>query len=1002
VTGQASPVGDPFDVDFVAHEIGHQFGGNHTQNNNCQRSSLAAREPGSASSIMGYAGICAPNVQSNSDATFHGYSMQEIHTFITGTGNSCAQVTSIANNAPVANAGSNHTIPRSTPFVLEGNASDADAGDVLSYKWDQMDNQVATQPPVETNTSGPSFRLYVPQASPDRYLPRLSDLVNGTNYDWEQLSSVSRDYNFRLTVLDNASGAGCNDQDDMVVTVDGNTGPFLVTSPNSSVSLTGNANETITWDVAGTTGGAVNAANVDIFLSVDGGFTYPHVLATAVPNDGSQVVVVPDLPNTTSRVMVRGAGNIFFDISDQDFTILQGVPDFSLNVANTVLQVCQPASAVIAVDIGSSLGFTDPVTLSVSGLPVGVTGLFVQPSIVPGNSSDLTITGTGSVVAGSYDFDVIGTSSTGSKTLELTLLVQGAPAVVALDSPLDAAVVNGVSQLSWLADGNADTYEIEIADDPGFGNVLESIATAGISFNPVVATVITDRYGNETTWEVNDGTNVFASGGPYAEEASNGEYPQAEVNACLPAGCYTLVVNDSFGDGICCAFGNGEITVTESATAVLLATAGSFGASVSIGFEVGGSPCINTASYLEDFDGANCSLKWNNVAGDDFDWSQNAGTTPSNDTGPSGDHTSGTGNYFYTESSNPVAGGDVALLESSCLDLGAALTVEIGFWYHMLGPEIGSLELQANEGGVWNSYWTLSGDQGDLWTQANVSIPAAGVQQLRFRAEVGTLGNAYQNDFAIDDITMSVTTGLNVNAKVMLQGPYNDVTGLMDDGVRAAGLIPLTEPYTSLGLIHVGGGGETVLSSVLNSTGQDAIVDWIFVELRAGTDNTSVVATRSALLQADGDIVDVDGISPVVFEVPNVPYFLVVKHRNHLGCMTSAPFDFGSGNVMDLTSTSAMTFGTEARNTATGIGLLWMGNVVRDGDLKYTGNGNDRDPILVVIGGSVPTAVISAYAQEDVTMDGNVKYTGPGNDRDPILVNIGGAVPTAVRQEQLP
>ncbi len=167
VTGSGAPVGDPFDIDYVAHEMGHQYGGNHTQNNNCNRASVAAYEPGSASTIMGYAGICSPNVQNNSDAYFHGFSMQEMAANITaGTSSTCPQVTALVNQAPTANAGADRTIPRSTPFVLTAVGSDPNSGDVLTFCWEQMNNQVSTQPPAATSTTGPSFRSFTPTTSP--------------------------------------------------------------------------------------------------------------------------------------------------------------------------------------------------------------------------------------------------------------------------------------------------------------------------------------------------------------------------------------------------------------------------------------------------------------------------------------------------------------------------------------------------------------------------------------------------------------------------------------------------------------------------------------------------------------------------------------------------------------------------------------------------------------------------------------------------------------------
>ncbi len=190
VTGSGNPVGDPFDIDYVAHEMGHQYGGRHTQNNSCNRDNQSSYEPGSASTIMGYAGICSPNVQSNSDDYFHINSILLMSNFITGTGNSCATVTTTGNGQPTADAGPNYVIPRSTYFVLTGQGSDPD-NDPLTYCWEQYDRQIAIQPPLPTNTQGPAFRSLDPTPSPLRYFPNLDAIVN--NKDLQKAMAEAHD-----------------------------------------------------------------------------------------------------------------------------------------------------------------------------------------------------------------------------------------------------------------------------------------------------------------------------------------------------------------------------------------------------------------------------------------------------------------------------------------------------------------------------------------------------------------------------------------------------------------------------------------------------------------------------------------------------------------------------------------------------------------------------------------------------------------------------------------
>ncbi|MBR9922105.1 MAG: T9SS type A sorting domain-containing protein [Bacteroidetes bacterium] len=485
VTGQGTPVGDPFDVDYVAHEMGHQFGGRHTQNNNCNRDSQSSYEPGSASTIMGYAGICSPNVQSNSDDFFHINSVILMSNFTNGGGNSCAMITNTGNNAPSANAGNNHIIPKSTPFVLEGSATDPD-GDALTYCWEQYDKQVASMPPQSSNTTGPAFRSLDPTASPDRYLPKLTDIIANNSPTWEVLASVSRTYNWRLTVRDNNPGAGCTDDDEITVTVDGSSGPFLVTSPNNPVVWNAGNSETITWDVAGTSGGSVNAANVDIFLSTDGGMTYPITLATATPNDGSHTITVPNNATTDARVMVRGSGNIFFDISNQDFTIIGAPLDFTLTVTPPSVTLCQGEIATYTVNIGSVGGFNGPVSLSAVGLPAGANAVFsTNPVNAPG-SSNLIITNTQAIAPGSYTFDIEGTGTPGTETQTVGLVVQpGAPGSTLPLTPADDAVDVSLNPLfSWAPTPNADDYELTVADNPNLNNPIIQVTVPSTSYAP--------------------------------------------------------------------------------------------------------------------------------------------------------------------------------------------------------------------------------------------------------------------------------------------------------------------------------------------------------------------------------------------------------------------------------------------------------------------------------------------------------------------------------------
>ncbi|MEQ6124635.1 reprolysin-like metallopeptidase [Pseudotenacibaculum sp. MALMAid0570] len=320
ITGRGAPINDPYDIDYVAHEIGHQFGANHTQNNSCQRNSSTAVEPGSASTIMGYAGICSPNVQSNSDDHFHAVSINEMWTRIQNSA-TCAVETNTNNAAPTADAGADVTIPKSTPFVLRGVATDADGTSSHTYNWEQTDNEIGTMPPQSSNTGGPMFRSLPSKTSPNRYLPRLSTLSTGNNSStWEVLPSVAREMNFSFLVRDNNSGGGSTARDDIKVTVIDAT-PFSISSPGLAAVWEAGTTRTVSWDKGTTDVAPINCQLVNIKLSIDGGLTYPITILENTPNDGTQDITVPNNPTSQARIMVEAADNIFFNINFGNFTI---------------------------------------------------------------------------------------------------------------------------------------------------------------------------------------------------------------------------------------------------------------------------------------------------------------------------------------------------------------------------------------------------------------------------------------------------------------------------------------------------------------------------------------------------------------------------------------------------------------------------------------------------------------------------------------------------------
>lgn len=472
-TGLNPPTGDPFYIDYVAHEMGHQLGGNHTQNQTCNRVTTAAYEPGSASTIMGYAGICAPNVQNNSDDYFHTHSLMEMTTVITGT--SCEETLEFDNEAPVVSEVPNYTIPISTPFVLTAIAEDPD-NDVMTYCWEQYDLEfTSTEPPTSNDPDGPLFRSFDPSTSPSRYFPAINYIVSNGTSPFEFLPSVSRPMNFRMTVRDFHDMGGCTDEDNVTVTATNTSGPFLVTSQGTPTAWTELQDVTLTWNVANTTASPVSCAYVDIYLSYDGGYTYPVLWAEDELNDGTVTLAVPIGTTTQGRFMVRGSDNIFFDINNANITINAGAPNFTLELSPDLIEECNDGTVSTTVLVGQFMGFTQPVSLFASNLPPGATANFSPQLVPPGSSSTLTISGLG-MLFGNYEIAVQGTSTTGNKVVNLVIDLLVPPEdQVQLESPANNATnVPMTPNLTWEDLAGVAEYFVDVAYDAAFNNIAFS------------------------------------------------------------------------------------------------------------------------------------------------------------------------------------------------------------------------------------------------------------------------------------------------------------------------------------------------------------------------------------------------------------------------------------------------------------------------------------------------------------------------------------------------
>lgn len=489
-SASTAPEGSYF-INLVAHEMGHQLGANHTFSMRSEGTGVNV-EPGSGTTIMSYAGITGPDDVSNfGEDYYHNVSIIQGLNYLRSQ--SCDVTTAISNSVPTVEPVGDYSIPVGTPFVLTGVASDVNSEDVLTYTWEQVDSGIVTSSVFgPENTQGANFRSLFPSSSPTRYFPRLESVIAGeltlTNPDvsttWETLSTIPREYNFALTVRDNAPGGGGVAYTNTKITAVDNGGAFAVTSQaDGQVYLTG-SEQTVTWRVAGTDIEPISVGFVSISMSDDGGLTYPYVLAETTVNDGSHSIILPDVVSENVRIKVQAIDNVFYAVSSENVTLTRD--EIVLAYTKLDYEICANGTANADFTYQTSPEFTDTAIFSSPNVPSGLT-IDYQPTSASANDTEVsaTISASNDIALDSYILEILAQSDERDQSIFINLTVYNDDySPVALIFPQDGILIDGLmTELQWQGQINAASYFVELATDENFTQIVEAVTTDSTSIS---------------------------------------------------------------------------------------------------------------------------------------------------------------------------------------------------------------------------------------------------------------------------------------------------------------------------------------------------------------------------------------------------------------------------------------------------------------------------------------------------------------------------------------
>lgn len=487
---------DHFDIDYVAHEIGHQFGAYHTFSHENEFEGFNV-EPGSGSTIMGYAGIVGlDNVQLHSDPYFHFYTIQNISQYISSQ--SCYVSTNNENEAPEIDAGQDYVLPMGTAYELEAIGSDSD-DDRLFYCWEQLDTgQVDASNFGPYNHLGAQARSIPPTDNPIRTIPNIDAVLDGNltlvnpteGSRWETVSLVDRILTWGITVRDRYSaieqGMGRPSSDVKVIQITSVAGPFQMRSQNQPGILwkAGNT-EMLNWDVAQTDQAPINTKFVSVLLSTDGGNSFDTTLLSSTPNDGEELITVPrGIESNRVRIKIVPDNSIYFAVNAHDIQVVSS--PFIVSFDQYTKEACEN-QVTFTFDFETASDFDETVNLSFSELPSALSAQFSNQNLTAAvRSQTITLSGFERLPVQDLSLQLRAVGGSVSHLVNLEVKIREDDfEVVQLISPndLDEEQSKTVS-LSWTAIGNASDYHLEISKSETFSSLVHSNTVNTLSASP--------------------------------------------------------------------------------------------------------------------------------------------------------------------------------------------------------------------------------------------------------------------------------------------------------------------------------------------------------------------------------------------------------------------------------------------------------------------------------------------------------------------------------------